>query len=106
MFQFEEYGKGPVKCVKLPDGDIKWEQPGFGPGNVILTAGCNVLALTDAGEIVAFQASPDAYKELGRFKAIGGKCWTAPVLSNGRVFVRSTKEAACIQLGAPVTAAK
>ena len=106
MFQFEEYGKGPVKCVKLPDGDIKWEQPGFGPGNVILTAGCNVLALTDAGEIVAFQASPDAYKELGRFKAIGGKCWTAPVLSNGRVFVRSTKEAARIQLGAPVTAAK
>jgi len=106
MFQFKEYGKGPVKCVKLPDGDIKWEQPGFGPGNVILTAGGNVLALTDAGEIVAFKASPDAYKELGRFKAIEGKCWTTPVLSNGRVFVRSTKEAACIQLGAPTTAAK
>ncbi len=99
MFQFKEYGKGPVKCVKLPDGDIKWEQPGFGPGNVILTAGGNVLALTDAGEIVAFKASPDAYKELGRFKAIEGKCWTTPVMSNGRVFVRSTKEAACIQLG-------
>jgi outer membrane protein assembly factor BamB len=106
MFQFKEYGKGPVKCVKLPDGDIKWEQPGFGPGNLILTAGGNLLALTDAGEVVAFKASPDAYKELGRFKAIEGKCWTTPVMSNGRVFVRSTKEAACIQLGAPTTATR
>lgn len=106
MFQFKEYGKGPVKAVKLPDGDIKWEQPGFGPGNVILTAGGTVLALSDAGELIAFKASPAAYKELGRFKAIEGKCWTTPVLSNGRVFVRSTKEAACIQLGAPTTAAK
>ena len=106
MFQFKEYGKGPVKCVKLPDGDIKWEQPGFGPGNLILTAGGGLLALTDAGEIVGIKASPDSYKELGRFKAIEGKCWTTPVLSNGRVFVRSTKEAACIQLGAPVTATR
>ena len=100
MFQFKEYGKGPVKAVKLPDGDIKWEQPGFGPGNLILTAGGNLLALTDAGEIVGIKASPTAYKELGRFKAIEGKCWTTPVLSGGRIFVRSTKEAACIQLGA------
>ena len=106
MFQFKEYGKGPVKAVKLPDGDIKWEHPGFGPGNLILTAGGNLLALSDAGEIIGIKASPDAYKELGRFKVIDGKCWTTPVLSNGRVFVRSTKEAACIQLGAPVTAAK
>jgi len=102
MFQFKEYGNGPVKAVKLPDGDIKWEKEGFGPGNLILTAGGNLLALTDAGEIVGIKAAPDAYKELGRFKAIDGKCWTTPVLSNGRVFVRSTKEAACIQLGAAV----
>ncbi len=106
MFQFKEYGKGPVKAVKLPDGEVKWEQPGFGPGNLILTAGGNLLALSDAGEIIGIKASPDSYKELGRFKAIDGKCWTTPVLSNGRVFVRSTKEAACIQLGAPATAAK
>ncbi len=106
MFQFKEYGKGPVKAVKLPDGDIKWEQAGFGPGNVILTGGGNVLALSDAGELVAFKASPAAYRELGRFKALEGKCWSTPVLSNGRVFIRSTKEAACIQLGAPATAGR
>lgn len=99
MFQFKEYGSGPVKAVKLPDGDIKWEKPGFGPGHVILTAGGGLLALSDAGELVGITASPDGYKELGRLKVLDGKCWTTPVLSNGRVFVRSTKEAACVQLG-------
>lgn len=102
MFQFKDYGKGPVKAVKLPDGEVKWEQPGFGPGNLILTAGGNLLALTDAGELVGIKATPDAYTELGRFKAVEGKCWTTPVLSGGRVYVRSTKEAACIQLGTTV----
>ena len=38
--------------------------------------------------------------------SLEGKCWTTPVLSNGRVFVRSTKEAACIQLGAAKTATR
>jgi outer membrane protein assembly factor BamB len=99
MFQFKEYGKGPVKAVKLPDGDVKWEKEGFGPGHVVLTAGGGLLALSDAGELVGITASPDGYKELGRIKVLDGKCWTTPVLSNGRVFVRSTKEAACIQLG-------
>lgn len=98
MFQFKKYGSGPVKAVKLPDGDITWQQDGFGPGHVVLTAGGNVLALSDAGELVLFQAKPDAYAELGRAKILDGKCWTTPAVSNGLVFVRSTKEAACVDL--------
>lgn len=101
MFQFKEYGKGAMKAVKLPDGDVKWEKEGFGPGHVVLTGGGNLLALSDAGELVGVKASPDGYKELGRFKVVDGKCWTTPVISNGRVFVRSTKEAACVQMVAP-----
>jgi outer membrane protein assembly factor BamB len=97
MFQFKKYGSGPVKAVKLPDGEVTWSKEGFGPGHVVLTNG-NVLALSDAGELVVFAAKPDAYTELARAKVIDGKCWTTPVISNGLVFVRSTKEAACIDL--------
>ena len=35
MFQFKEYGSGPLKCVAVATGKAKWEQPGYGPGNVI-----------------------------------------------------------------------
>jgi outer membrane protein assembly factor BamB len=97
MFQFKNYGNGPVKCVDAIAGKVQWEQPGFGPGNVIL-AGDKVLALTDSGELVAFAAEPGAYKELGRAKAISGKCWSTPALLNGRVYLRSTTEAVCIDL--------
>jgi outer membrane protein assembly factor BamB len=96
MFQFKKYGVGPVKCVELATGKIKWSQDGFGPGHVVL-AGNEVLALSDAGELVRMAASPDAYKEVSRQKVLDGKCWSTPALAGGRIFVRSTKEAACLE---------
>jgi outer membrane protein assembly factor BamB len=99
MFQFKEYGSGPLKCVELATGKVKWSQPGFGPGNVILI-GDQILALSDAGDIVVAEATTAGYKELSRAKAVGGKCWSTPVVSNGRVYVRSTKEAACLDVSA------
>ena len=97
MFQFKEYGGGPVKCVDIKDGSVKWEQPGFGPGHVIL-AGDQMLALSDAGELVLISAQPTGYKEIARAKVVDGKCWTTPVLANGRIYVRSTREAACYEV--------
>ncbi len=97
MFQFKEYGKGAVKCVDIKDGSVKWEKEGFGPGQVIL-AGDKVLALSDAGELVLIDPQPAAYKELARAKVVDGKCWTTPVLANGRIYVRSTKEAVCLDV--------
>ena len=63
MFQFKEFGKGPVKCVDISNGQVKWEQTGFGPGQVIL-AGDQVVALSDAGDLVLIATDPAAYKEL------------------------------------------
>ena len=97
MFSFKEYAKGSVKCVDIKDGSVKWEKEGFGAGQVIL-AGDKVLALSDAGELVLIDPQPAAYKELARAKVIDGKCWTTPVLANGHIYVRSTKEAACIDI--------
>ncbi|MEY5026284.1 MAG: hypothetical protein RLZZ244_1812 [Verrucomicrobiota bacterium] len=96
MFQFKEYGKGPVKCVELATGTVKWVKEGFGPGHVILVGG-EVVALSDAGEVVRFSASPEAYRELSRQRVLAGKCWTTPAVSGGRLFVRSAKEAACLE---------
>ncbi|MEO7317887.1 MAG: PQQ-binding-like beta-propeller repeat protein [Chthoniobacteraceae bacterium] len=97
LFQFKEYGSGPMKCIDVVNGTVKWEQPGFGPGQVIL-AGDQVIALSDAGELVLIDAKPDAYKELARADVLDGKCWSTPVLANGRIFARSTKEAVCLDV--------
>tara|TARA_Y100000588_G_scaffold60676_2_gene59737 strand:+ start:26747 stop:28012 length:1266 start_codon:yes stop_codon:yes gene_type:complete len=97
LFGFKKYGDGPLKCVELATGKIKWEQEGFGAGNVILVDG-NVLALTDFGEVVLAKATPEGYREMARTKAVGGKCWSTPTTSGGRVFVRSTTEAVCLNV--------
>jgi hypothetical protein len=95
MFQFKQYGAGPVKAVDVSTGNVKWEREGFGPGNVVL-ANDKILALSDAGELVLFEPKPDAYKEVARAKVLEGKCWTTPVVAGGRIFARSTKEAVCV----------
>ena len=97
MFQFKEYGDGPVKCVEIATGKVKWEKPGFGPGQVIL-AGDKVVALGDAGQLVVIDTNPEAYTELARADVLDGKCWGSPVVSDGRVYARSTKEAVCLDV--------
>ncbi len=96
MFSFKKYGQGPLQCVELKTGKVKWSKEGYGPGNVIL-AGKNLLALSDIGELAVVAADPSGYKELGRRKVIGGKCWSTPVISDGKVFARSTTEAVCLK---------
>lgn len=97
MFSFKKYGDGPLKCVELATGKIKWEKEGFGAGNVILVDG-NVLALTDFGELVLVAGTASGYKELTRVKAVAGKCWSTPVVSDGRIYARSTTEAVCLEV--------
>jgi outer membrane protein assembly factor BamB len=100
MISFKQFGRGPLKCVDLKIGAVKWEQPGFGAGQVIL-AGDKLVALSDDGQLVLVRADPAAYQELARFKALSGKCWSTPALNQGRLYVRSTKEAACFDLSHP-----
>jgi outer membrane protein assembly factor BamB len=57
-----------------------------------------LVVLSDAGELAVVAAQPDAYRQLSRASVIEGKCWSTPAFSNGRVYVRSTHEAACVEL--------
>lgn len=102
MFQFKEYGSGPVKCVDIRTGEEKWSKAGFGPGNVLLS-GNDLVVLADDGQVVLVEAAPAAYKEKARFKAVTGKCWSSPALADGKLFVRSTKEGAAFDVSTKVT---
>ena len=97
MFSFKEYGKGSLKCVDIRTGEEKWAKPGYGAGNVILS-GDLVIALSDAGDLALVKASSDKYQEVARANMLKGKCWTTPVLSDGRIYARSTTEAVCVDV--------
>jgi outer membrane protein assembly factor BamB len=97
MFGFKQHKTGPVKCVELATGKEMWSQNGFGPGNLI-AVGPNLLALSDAGDLVLIDPSPNAYKEMARTHALEGKCWSTPIVSSGRIYARSSTEAVCLDV--------
>lgn len=95
LFQGHLYGtdgdttaKASLKCLDFATGDEKWSHPGFGSGAVIVAAG-RLIALNGAGELLVAPASPLGFKPTAQAQVLGGKCWTAPVLANGRVFCRN-----------------
>jgi len=88
-----------LKCVDLRTGEEKWSADGYGPGNCILV-GELLVALSDTGEVALVEARSDEYRELCRADVLKGKCWSTPSFADGCVFVRSTMEAACIDIGA------
>lgn len=98
MFSFKKYGNGPLQCIELKSGKIKWSEDGYGPGNVILS-GDHLIALADDGVLSLVKATPSQYIELARKKVLNGKCWSTPILSNGMVLARSTVEAVCLEAG-------
>ena len=83
-------GKGPLKCLDLATGTEKWKHDGFGTGGVIIADG-KLIVLSAKGELIVAPATPTEFKPLSRAQILGGKCWTAPVLADGRIYCRNSK---------------
>ena len=52
----------------------------------------HLIVLSDRGTLVQVEATSDGYVEKGRVQALDGKCWTAPALAGGKVYLRSHTE--------------
>jgi len=111
---FGQFGVGqydsenaPFKCVDMTTGAIRWSMPGtFGRGGTLLVNNL-LLILTEVGDLVLAQPDTNAYTELARFQAIpnwdgdNNKCWNAPAVADGRVYIRSSAFGAAFDLSVP-----
>jgi outer membrane protein assembly factor BamB len=87
-----------LKCLEIKTGKVVWTSPQAATGSLSVADG-KILWITGTGELVVVEAKPDGYKELARAQVTGGKVWTAPVLSNGRLYVRNAKgDLVCVDL--------
>ena len=89
-----------LKCISAATGETRWRHRGFNKGSLILADG-HLIVLGEEGELALVEASPDAYRRKAGFQAVNGKCWTAPSLANGRLFLRNLEEILCLDLSAP-----
>lgn len=95
------YGRGqqsgaPLKCIEIATGKEMWSRDGFGGGGATILVDGNVLVQCDRGPLVLVAAKPEAYQELARAQIYGNKCWTMPVVSDGKIYARNDREGFCL----------
>lgn len=103
VYQGHLYGfDGPTLiCASLEDGGVKWRKRNDTGGQILLLPDQGLLLiLWEKGAVSLVQATPEGYKELGRFQAIDDDhtTWNHPVVAHGKLFVRNGEWAACYRL--------
>jgi outer membrane protein assembly factor BamB len=97
---------GVLECVDTKTGRVKWkddygnsQRDSFRHGQILL---CDdlIVALTETGDLALVEATPEAFRELGRIKALnrGTKTWNNPAIAHGRIYIRNDQEMACYDL--------
>ncbi len=77
-----------LKCIDFATGTEKWSDAGVGFCSLIAADG-KLIILTAKGELIIAKASPAKFEPISRTPVLSGRCWTAPVLANGHIYVRN-----------------
>ena len=86
--------EGVLECIDLQTGKRVWKHGRYGHGQ-ILRAGNVLLVLTEDGEMVYVEATPERRDNvLARFQVVDGQTWNTFALAGDRLVVRNGREAA------------
>jgi outer membrane protein assembly factor BamB len=88
---------GILACLDVATGRRVWKDGRYGHGQLLLVDDV-LLVLTEEGELVLVDATPDGFHELSRIEALAGKTWNVPAFAAPLLFVRNDEEAVCYRL--------
>jgi enterochelin esterase-like enzyme/outer membrane protein assembly factor BamB len=96
-----------LTCVDAETGRRRWKsRPPGGRGLVLV--GQHLVVFGAEGNVVVVRATPEAYVEESRVRALDASGYAWPAVADGRVYVRNAEEIACLTLerdAAPAVAA-
>ena len=94
---------GVLVCLELATGKVKWQDRSVGKGSVTCADGMLILR-SENGPLALVEATPDAYRELGRFEQperSGRSSWPYPVVADKKLFLRDQDKLFCFDIKAP-----
>jgi len=95
LYGFDE---STFTCMDWETGQVAWTQKHLGKGSLMLAGGILVV-LSEDGKLTFVQPDSKAFKLLGQAQVIDRKCWSTPVLANGRVYCRNAKgDVVCVDV--------
>lgn len=101
VFENNAYGfDGQIfVSVDLATGDRNWKGGRYGKGQVLLLSdSATLLVVSEKGELILLNATPDSHQELTKFQALNERTWNHPVVVGDRLYIRNSQEAACYVL--------
>jgi outer membrane protein assembly factor BamB len=104
------YGSGgqTLVCAEFETGQVKWAERSVAPAAVSYADG-RLYLHGEKGEVALVEATPEAYRELGRFTPPNlpderanrnEKAWAHPVISDGRLYIRDADCLWCFDIKA------
>jgi len=100
-------GSAELRCVDASNGEVCWSQPGLQRTNLTGVNGY-LIGITESGRLMLIRATPDKFDLVTEFEPAADTgeaftrlrypCWSAPVIANGKLLVRSAGKLTCFQL--------
>jgi outer membrane protein assembly factor BamB len=104
LFGFDD---STLTCMNFQTGKVAWTErgmargyaKGFDKGSVLLVND-HLIVYGASGVLALVEANPEEYVEKARFQFSddGKSCWSLPVVSNGRLYVRDQKKLVCFDV--------
>lgn len=93
-------GKAQLRCLEIGTGKVLWTFKDPNHGAITMADG-KLIVISEKGELIIGVAKADGFQPVSRAQVSGGKFWTAPVLANGRLYIRNSEGlVTCLDLGA------
>jgi outer membrane protein assembly factor BamB len=83
------FSSGILTAMRFDTGEVAWKDRSVGKGSLVYADG-NLYALSENGVVGLIEATPEGYREKGRFRITQNSLptWTHPVVAGGRLYLR------------------
>lgn len=88
-----------LKCIAFKTGKPRWSMRGFGRGSLLKVDGQYVI-LGERGTLALAKLTPETATVLHHKKYLRYPCWIAPVLADGRLYIRNETRLLCLDFNA------
>ena len=90
LYGFNSRKKGQFICLDARTGKTVWATPGREATNAsVVSAGANLVWLTDAGDLIVSKKSAKAFEQVARYSVSDSPVWTQPVLLGREILIKS-----------------
>lgn len=87
-----------LKCVDFLTGKELWKSPARMPNATIILADKQLIVFSETGKLMIAPVSPKEFKPTAEAQILDKRCWTLPLLHDGKLYCRNLERAVCVDL--------